>query len=1683
MSSNDAQPTPVKSGDSPDKKAKKTTNQVRSTKFEGRCDDLKGHVYDYGEHKSADLFVTTTKEIANHVGRTYKSGGDIAEAILNLHLLMKTEPTDPIDPTDRISMKKWEREYDEYRKWTVVMNDNIKTLFNLVWGQCSDTMQQKIESLDTFPAMKTDNDGIALLLAIKNTAYNYQSEKYIFESTMEAQYRLMVLRQNHLTPKQYHEKFTNLLSVYIHCGGSIEPAPGPLAFMVAKNNWDAAAITDEQKAEVKEMEWTTLFILHADVNRYGSLIADLQNEYLSNIDKYPKTLNEAYSRLTNWKDANGGTRNSNSNSNGVSFTNVGANEASRKGGGKNKAHITCFNCQEKGHYSNECTKPKVDGTTNNTNGHELVTNAAEAGEFDENENIFSSFHFMCDGSLLTTTTTTSQHEIPSTWILLDNQSTIDVFCNKNLLTDIHKTTSVMNIHCNAGTKATSDVGDFPGYGQVWYHPTGIANILSLSRVRQKGFNVTYENKKNCFIVTSPTGRRHIFEQSTTGLYFIDTGATTKHGTVFVNTVKNNKSKFSQRDFLRATEARTILCKIGRPSQATFLKILDRNLLPNCPITRRDAMNAELIFGPDIGSLKGKTVRKPSVPVLPILNDLPLEIMSQYRDVTLVGDIFFVNKIMFFVTRSRHIQFSTVETIVNRKPETIIKAFQNVFNIYRRRGFRITHLIVDGEYECLRGHMSSLAITLNTTSKAEHVPDIERFIRTLKERTRCIYNVLPFKKMPDRLIIEMVCASNFWLNSFPPDSGISDILSPRAIITGSSIDFQKHCQLEFGAYAQVHEEHNNTMVTRTVGAIALRPTGNDQGGYYFFSLTSGRVLNRNHWTELPMPGDVIDRIHVMARRNPAGMKFSNRHVMPFILDEDYPEDDDDSSFVPDEDSDSDDDDEDDDDDGNQNAGNNNAGTGDVGNNDDNDNEDDAEEDESESDDNGPHEEEDEDEQEDESDADNGGNNNDDDDGGAPSTNVENADADDDDDEAINQEMDDKYGTRTDAYDLRPRKPRDYSHLHTTLEHTVMTQYSVKKGLKVFGEAGVEAVLGELQQLHGRKVIEPVAPDSLSLQEKKAALPYLMFLKEKRTGQIKGRGCADGRKQRVDIPKEEASSPTVAVESVLLSSTMDAHENRDVAMVDVPGAFMQVDMVDVVHMRIDGAMAELLIRLDPDYYNQFVVMEGGKKVLYLLLKKALYGTLKAAKLFWQKLSSVLVSQGFKINPYDSCVANKAINGSQCTILWHVDDLKISHVDPLVVTSIIDMLSLEFGKEAPLTVTRGLIHDYLGMTLDFSEKGVAKINMTKYIENIIDEMPVEMAGVCPTPAANHLFEVNPEAEKLDDTNKEFFHHVVAQLLFLCKRARPDIQTAIAFLCTRVQHPDVDDYKKLTRVIKYLRGTKNMPLRLQADSLQVAKWWVDASYAVHPDMKSHTGGVFSLGKGGIYGTSTRQKINTKSSTEAELVGVAEVLPQILWTRYFLAAQGYRTNESIVYQDNKSAILLENNGKASSSKRTRHINIRYYFVTDRIANGEISIEYCPTKQMIADFFTKPLQGAAFIGFRDFIMNNDPVALTIDPDHRSVLKSDDVEGKTADDDNVNEIDNDDDVNKVVNEDNGVDLLNTNMSDDSWSLSEGGFTMVTRKYKNKTDKTEKKDTSRSLTTKTTAATAAKKERKTRRENKK
>ena len=147
-----------------------------------------------------------------------------------------------------------------------------------------------------------------------------------------------------------------------------------------------------------------------------------------------------------------------------------------------------------------------------------------------------------------------------------------------------------------------------------------------------------------------------------------------------------------------------------------------------------------------------------------------------------------------------------------------------------------------------------------------------------------------------------------------------------------------------------------------------------------------------------------------------------------------------------------------------------------------------------------------------------------------------------------------------------------------------------------------------------------------------------------------------------------------------------------------------------------------------------------------------------------------------------------------------------------------------------------------------------------------------------------------------------------------------------------------------------------------------MDAAFTVHNDFKSHTGVVMTFGRGALQSISRKQKLNTRSSTEAELVGVDDIAVMILWTKLFLESLGYVVEKNILYQDNKSTILLEENGKRSSGKRTRALNVRYFFMTDQIERGNVVVEYCPTDDMIADFMSKPLQGTKFQKFSKDIM-------------------------------------------------------------------------------------------------------------------
>ncbi len=532
--------------------------------------------------------------------------------------------------------------------------------------------------------------------------------------------------------------------------------------------------------------------------------------------------------------------------------------------------------------------------------------------------------------------------------------------------------------------------------------------------------------------------------------------------------------------------------------------------------------------------------------------------------------------------------------------------------------------------------------------------------------------------------------------------------------------------------------------------------------------------------------------------------------------------------------------------------------------------------------------------------------------------------------------------------------------------IMTQMTAKAGIKKHGQVAIDALFKEFAQLHDLGVFQGQHTKELTSLQKRGALRAISMVKEKRCGKIKGRTVADGRPQRELYTKEETTSPTVSTDALMLSLLIDASERRDVATADVAGAYLHADMDDFTLLRVEGTEVDILCNVCEDY-KKYVCYENGKKVLYLMLLKALYGCVKSALLWYELFTSELQGMGFELNPYDTCVANKRIDDKQCTIAWYVDDTKISHVDDKVVTTVIQRVEQKFGK---MTVTRGKNHVFLGMNIDFHDDGTVSIKMKDYIKEAIADFGEDVTQEAVTPAKRELFDIDETSGPLTTKDRETFHSVVAKLLYVSKRGRLDVQLPIAFLCSRVAISTENDWLKLKRVLQYLNGTLDEFLTLGADDLSEMKTWVDASYAVHKDMKSHTGGVVSFGRGAVMSKSSKQKLNTKSSTEAELVGASDYLPYPIWAKNFLAAQGYELKENVFYQDNQSTIRFEKNGRKSCGPNSRHIDIRYFFIKDRLELGDIDVQYCPTAQMLADFFTKPLQGNLFRMFRAVIMGH-----------------------------------------------------------------------------------------------------------------
>jgi hypothetical protein len=538
-------------------------------------------------------------------------------------------------------------------------------------------------------------------------------------------------------------------------------------------------LTEIEKTKIKAKEIKIIrekaiamqIIQGACKKRYSQLKLNLSNDYSLKTNKYPDTVEEATSAL-NVHESNLQARLKRGRpQSGLTFVQDGTKKLVAGKNGKIQEHIQCHKCKFKGHYANQCPTPP-DGSE---------SQKSQNGETDVqvSTHVLSQSHQMSDGSPMNhIQLTTSTATLDPNLILLDSESTVHVFNNKDLLTDIrlHPKGEVLRVHSNGGCMDSRMVGRF-GDIDVWYNPNSIANILSLALVIDS-YRVVMDSKvehafklwldPTSFIKFRKKNRLFVFD-SKSDKVFVSENNNASHVSLF-QTVQDNERMYRRRDIQQAKLAQDVSKALFHPAQSRLEKIVEGNFISNLPITLADVQIAEKIYGPSVPAIKGRTTRQQPAAVqdlLPVGIPRPLY-EEEYKFVTVCLDLFYVNRLPVFHSISRNIQHRWVSFPTSRKKKELQKAFNEMRQVYHSRGFRLTATHADEEFEVLRNHM--LPCHLVCPEPGGHVPEVERSIQTIKERCRAAVHGLPYEYFPKEMLRGLIRKVILMLNAFPGEHG-------------------------------------------------------------------------------------------------------------------------------------------------------------------------------------------------------------------------------------------------------------------------------------------------------------------------------------------------------------------------------------------------------------------------------------------------------------------------------------------------------------------------------------------------------------------------------------------------------------------------------------------------------------------------------------------------------------------------------------------------------------------------------------------------------------------------------------------------------------------------------------------------------------------------------------------------
>ena len=1040
------------------------------------------------------------------------------------------------------------------------------------------------------------------------------------------------------------------------------------------------------------------------------------------------------------------------------------------------------------------------------------------------------------------------------------------------------------------------------------------------------------------------------------------------------TTAGNEANFTKREVKRSVIARQLQASLGFPPDQKLISALRAGSFLNCDVLPEDITRASEIWGNNVASLKGRTTRERPMPP----PQIPANRRS-YDEQHMHCDIMYINRQGYLVSITHPLGIVLVALVDNVSTPVLRQSIRKMFGTIGSRRITIVRFTSDNErgIASLVSDMNAMGVEVVSVGPGQHDHIIERMIRHLKEIIRSIIFSLPYL-VADILMPHLVLSAAKKILLFP-SSTRTDRISPFEAFFGRKADAKRDIGPPFGSYCQVTSRvMSNGMEPRTVGCLYLEPTMNGTGTHKFLRLDNRSVISANHFVVLPISTPVTTMVNSWASKNKVHTSqdpiftFHDRDITGDVDDDDMtmapssepppcigvsalpprqpvltidneiPAPVEESQITPDP---------------FEIRGDMEAVLGEENS--------------------------------------------------FPTP--EEISGPEDPGYEIPDEIHEPDNTppgnvRTSQpaaplvvreKSTRIRKPVDRLNLGAVeqpqeqLETPSMMKWSmmtVPRALKLFPEKTAIAIESEVKSLLGKGTFSGVHIRDLTATQRQKILRSNMGVVEKylptlnsngdrELDKIKARLCVDGRAQvREDYAQSEIESPTASIASIFTIAQIAAAEKRFVMVGDIGTAYLNARMPmnnpdKILHMVIAKDVADEIIRQDKSF-EEYRKHDGG---LLVRLDKALYGCIESANLWYQNLAGTLVKYGFTANPRDLCVFNKYIRGKQFTILVYVDDLKMTCVDKSAVLEMEQILRKTYGQ---FRTTQGLILPYLGCTWDYTETGFVKVLQTGMIQDLIQarekthtDRGTKLTGNPNSPGAQHLFDRTPDCERLSAEQAKINHTQVAILNYLANHGRPDMALVTGELCKRVKDPTTQEFGKLDRAVLWLQRTLNQPLRLGCNMPPKVTVSIDAAFANRDKMKSTSGMCVTLGVGNFITSSKVQKLNSKSSTEAEIIAVSDGMNIPLWLVDFLFHQGYKKFPIRLEQDNQSCITLLTKGR-STAETTRFIEIRKFWVSDYIRTGAVEIVYVPTEDMTSDYFTKPLQGAVFTKMVKKIMGN-----------------------------------------------------------------------------------------------------------------